>query len=74
MYSTNLFTKSNNLIYKIVGRFVIWETAHNGYLVTDRKQRFVLAYGLLDDCIYFVNMHPYGMKLDEMKANCIAEI
>lgn len=71
---TSLFTKSNNLIYKIVGRFVIWETAHNGYFVTDRKQRFVLNYGKLEECEYFVSMHPYGMKLNEMQANCIVEL
>lgn len=68
------FSKGNNLIYKIVGRFVIWETAHNGYFVTDRKQRFVLCYGTVEECLYFTDMHPYGMTIAQMKDNCITEI
>lgn len=69
-----LFRRDNNLIYKIVGRFIIWETHHNGYFVTDRKQRFVLVYGTLEECQYFVNMHPYGMTFDEMRKCNIATI
>lgn len=69
-----LFKKDNNLIYKIIGRFIVWETHHNGYFITDRKQRFVLAYGTLADCLYFVNMHPYGMTLSEMQNNNIAKL
>lgn len=70
----DLFKRDNNLIYKIVGRFIIWETHHNGYYVTDRKQRFVMIYGTLDDCQHFIDMHPYGMTLAEMKKTKIAEI
>lgn len=69
-----LFRRENNLIYKIVGRFIIWETHHNGYFVTDRKQRFVLAYGTLEECQHFVNMCPYGMTLDEMKKHNITKL
>lgn len=67
----SVFKNSNRLIYKIIGRFVVWETPYNGYYVTDKKQRFVLCYGTLEECLYFVDVRPYGMTLEEMENNNI---
>ena len=52
-------------VHEIINRFVIWET-EDGYIVTDRKQRFELCNGTIDKCRNFTNQHPYGMTLAEM--------
>lgn len=57
----------NKRVEKMVGKFVIWAT-DNGYMLTDRKQRFTLCKGSLEECEKVIDLHPYGMTLAEMEA------
>lgn len=57
----------NKTIHKIVNKLVVWKTSDNNYLITDRKQRFVVCCGTLEKCEQFLNLHPYGLTLKQLE-------